>query len=131
MAERPDAVDDARRGFEEAVEAFRRAGVAAVDAAEQLWTERGFDKTTVNDVCEAAGVTVGAFYFHFAKKEDLLVELALQGSSRLWTEYSELDRRGVTTTEALERILTHHGPRDTDGADALCAELGHLALAVE
>ena len=33
MAERPDAVDDARRGFEEAVEAFRRAGVAAVDAA--------------------------------------------------------------------------------------------------
>ncbi|MFD5142523.1 tetratricopeptide repeat protein [Streptomyces sp. NPDC058401] len=29
------------------------------------------------------------------------------------------------------RILTHHGTRDTDGADALCAELGHLALAVE
>lgn len=29
------------------------------------------------------------------------------------------------------RILTHDGPRDTDGADALCAELGHLALAVE
>ncbi|MFF4277076.1 tetratricopeptide repeat protein [Streptomyces sp. NPDC001536] len=29
------------------------------------------------------------------------------------------------------RILTHHGPRDTDGADAVCAELGHLALAVE
>lgn len=29
------------------------------------------------------------------------------------------------------RVLTHHGPRDTDGADALCAELGHLALAVE
>ncbi|MFD6878396.1 MULTISPECIES: FxSxx-COOH system tetratricopeptide repeat protein [unclassified Streptomyces] len=29
------------------------------------------------------------------------------------------------------RILTHHGPRGTDGADALCSELGHLALAVE
>ncbi|MGW7328136.1 tetratricopeptide repeat protein [Streptomyces sp. NPDC054840] len=29
------------------------------------------------------------------------------------------------------RILSHHGPRDTDGADAVCAELGHLALAVE
>ncbi|MEW2524448.1 tetratricopeptide repeat protein, partial [Streptomyces sp. NPDC047071] len=36
--------------------------------------------------------------------------------------------------EALDlftRILTHHGPRDTDGAEAVCAELGHLALAVE
>ncbi|WTW96256.1 FxSxx-COOH system tetratricopeptide repeat protein [Streptomycetaceae bacterium NBC_01309] len=29
------------------------------------------------------------------------------------------------------RILTHHGPRDPSGADAVCAELGHLALAVE
>ncbi|WP_331751278.1 tetratricopeptide repeat protein (plasmid) [Streptomyces sp. NBC_00715] len=29
------------------------------------------------------------------------------------------------------RILTHPGPRDTDGADAVCEEVGHLALAVE
>ncbi|WP_229910093.1 tetratricopeptide repeat protein [Streptomyces flavofungini] len=29
------------------------------------------------------------------------------------------------------RILTHHGPRSTDGSDAVCEELGHLALAVE
>ncbi|MEU7650305.1 tetratricopeptide repeat protein, partial [Streptomyces huasconensis] len=29
------------------------------------------------------------------------------------------------------RILTHHGPRDADGAAAVCEELGHLALAVE
>ncbi|MFI1177509.1 tetratricopeptide repeat protein [Streptomyces melanogenes] len=29
------------------------------------------------------------------------------------------------------RILTHHGPRDTEGADAVCEELGQLALAVE
>ncbi|MCF2533412.1 ATP-binding protein [Yinghuangia soli] len=29
------------------------------------------------------------------------------------------------------RILTQHGPRATEGSDAVCAELGHLALAVE
>ncbi|MFE3202065.1 tetratricopeptide repeat protein [Embleya sp. NPDC059237] len=29
------------------------------------------------------------------------------------------------------RILTHQGPRESAGADAVCAELGHLALAVE
>ncbi|MFI6122627.1 hypothetical protein ACIBCU_22960 [Streptomyces sp. NPDC051064] len=36
--------------------------------------------------------------------------------------------------EALDlctRILTHHSPRTTDGADTVCAELGHLALAVK
>ncbi len=29
------------------------------------------------------------------------------------------------------RILTHHGPRDTVGANTVCEKLGHLALAVE
>ncbi|MFG2676880.1 tetratricopeptide repeat protein, partial [Streptomyces sp. NPDC048445] len=40
----------------------------------------------------------------------------------------------LVATEAVElftRVLTHHGPRNTDGADAVCEELGHLALAVE
>ncbi|EMD25194.1 tetratricopeptide repeat protein [Amycolatopsis azurea] len=34
--------------------------------------------------------------------------------------------------ELLTRILTHHDPAaDTDGVDTLCAELGHLPLAIE
>ncbi|GHA65359.1 tetratricopeptide repeat protein [Streptomyces termitum] len=33
--------------------------------------------------------------------------------------------------ELFTRVLTQHGPRDLTGAEALCAELGHLALAVE
>ncbi|MFD9374173.1 FxSxx-COOH system tetratricopeptide repeat protein [Streptomyces sp. NPDC059999] len=40
----------------------------------------------------------------------------------------------LTPQDALDlftRVLTHHGRRDTDGADAVCEELGHLALAVE
>ncbi|MFG3268446.1 tetratricopeptide repeat protein [Streptomyces bobili] len=33
--------------------------------------------------------------------------------------------------ELFTRVLTHHGPCDADGSEALCTELGHLALAVE
>ncbi|WP_344406665.1 FxSxx-COOH system tetratricopeptide repeat protein [Streptomyces longisporus] len=33
--------------------------------------------------------------------------------------------------DLLTRIATHAGPRDLDGASELCAELGHLPLAVE
>ncbi|WP_327425363.1 tetratricopeptide repeat protein [Streptomyces sp. NBC_01707] len=39
-----------------------------------------------------------------------------------------------TPTEAVDlftRILTHDGPRDTEGTPDLCADLGHLAIAVE
>ncbi|GCD93660.1 FxSxx-COOH system tetratricopeptide repeat protein [Embleya hyalina] len=37
----------------------------------------------------------------------------------------------IDATALFTRILTHHGPRGTHGTDALCEELGHLALAVE
>ncbi|GAA2815614.1 tetratricopeptide repeat protein [Streptomyces showdoensis] len=33
--------------------------------------------------------------------------------------------------ELFTRILSQHGPREHTGADAVCAELGHLALAIE
>ncbi|MET9444402.1 tetratricopeptide repeat protein, partial [Streptomyces sp. NPDC006610] len=52
-----------------------------------------------------------------------------------WHHHATAIRLGVfSPNESLElftRVLTHHGPRDTDGADAVCEELGHLALAVE
>ncbi|WP_213089404.1 tetratricopeptide repeat protein [Streptomyces flaveus] len=35
------------------------------------------------------------------------------------------------SVELFTRILTHDGPRETDGAREVCEELGHLALAVE
>src|ERR1700752_3551780 len=37
---------------------------------------KGYTATTVDDICEAAGVTKGAFFHHFKRKEDLAVEAA-------------------------------------------------------
>ena len=45
---------------------------AILDAAARLTRKEGFDKVTIRDICRAAGVTTGAFYHHFASKEDLL-----------------------------------------------------------
>jgi AcrR family transcriptional regulator len=43
-----------------------------VDCAQRLFLERGYERTTVNDVIAATGVSKGAFYHHFRAKEDLL-----------------------------------------------------------
>ncbi|WP_439680166.1 tetratricopeptide repeat protein [Embleya sp. MST-111070] len=52
-----------------------------------------------------------------------------------WHRHATTIRLGaLESADALAlftRILTHQGPREVDGADAVCAELGHLALAVE
>ncbi|MYU25761.1 ScbR family autoregulator-binding transcription factor [Streptomyces sp. SID8352] len=40
-------------------------------AAGAVFAERGYDGATISDVYSRAGLTKGAFYFHFSSKEDL------------------------------------------------------------
>ncbi|MET7296249.1 hypothetical protein ABZS79_29745 [Streptomyces griseoloalbus] len=51
-----------------------------------------------------------------------------------WHDVTAIRLDVFNPNEALDlgtRILTHHGSRTTDSADTVCAELGHLALAVK
>lgn len=59
-----------RRG--EYTEATRRA---LLDAAARLFTERGFSKTSLDDVAADARVTKGAIYHHFSGKSGLFEAL--------------------------------------------------------
>ena len=42
-----------------------------LDAAEQVFAERGVSRTSLNDIAVAAGTTRGAIYWHFKDKADL------------------------------------------------------------
>jgi hypothetical protein len=48
-----------------------------LDAAVELFDEAGYGHTSLHDIIDRAGVTKGAFYYHFATKE------ALAGASSL------------------------------------------------
>ena len=50
----------------------RRSHNRILDAAAQLFRERGVEATSVADVMKAAGMTHGGFYRHFESKEDLI-----------------------------------------------------------
>ncbi|QNP73613.1 TetR/AcrR family transcriptional regulator [Streptomyces roseirectus] len=44
-------------------------------AATRLFAEQGYDRTSVQEIVEAAGVTKGALYHYFGSKDDLLHEV--------------------------------------------------------
>jgi TetR/AcrR family transcriptional repressor of nem operon len=47
-----------------------------LDAAMSIIRAKGYEGTTVDDICEAAGLTKGSFFHHFESKEELAVEAA-------------------------------------------------------
>ncbi|HZN78820.1 MAG TPA: helix-turn-helix domain-containing protein [Mycobacterium sp.] len=54
-----------------------------LDAAEEVFAEKGFAPATLDDIAHAAGYTKGAIYKHFATKEDLFLAV----SDRYWRRY--------------------------------------------
>jgi AcrR family transcriptional regulator len=72
-----------------------------VDVGRRLWRAQGFSATTVGEICEAAGVAKGTFYFYFPRKEDLLVEIGLDTSHRVGDDLAERLGSDDSTAEVL------------------------------
>jgi AcrR family transcriptional regulator len=80
-----------------------------VRAALDLWTERGFetgiDETTVEEIVRAAGVTKGTFYFHFAHKEEILLEMGWDTAAVANEEARRCLAAGRSLDDALARVM--------------------------
>ncbi len=44
------------------------------DTASTLFKKKGYDQTTVGDICRKAGISTGAFYHHFKSKDQVIAE---------------------------------------------------------
>lgn len=76
-----------------------------LSAAAWLIAEKGYDNTTLDDVTERANVSRGTFYYNFAAKEDLVVELSLSSLSSSIESALAMSSKGAASEQALERLL--------------------------
>jgi AcrR family transcriptional regulator len=79
-----------------------------VQAAMALWRANGYARTTVADICRAAGVSKALFYFYFPRKEDVLFEV------------------GVLSTDAARSVATEMLAKPYDVPDVITAILASL-----
>lgn len=74
-----------------------------LDAALQVIRTRGYSATTVEDICNAAGVTKGSFFHHFKGKQDLAISAA-----NYWSEMTSGLFEGApyhAHVDPLDRVL--------------------------
>ena len=59
-----------------------------LDTALRLFRERGFDKTTMRDIAAEAGVAIGAAYYYFRSKEELVMAFYLRTAEEARDEFT-------------------------------------------
>ncbi|MFE4520416.1 TetR/AcrR family transcriptional regulator [Kitasatospora sp. NPDC056783] len=76
-------------------------------AARELFLSAGFARTSIEDVCAAAGYTRGAFYSNFGGKEELLLALFDDEAARRMAELADLAAacEGLAPGERAERLV--------------------------
>jgi AcrR family transcriptional regulator len=80
--------------------ALRRAEL--IECAQRLFLEKGYERTTINDVIAATALSKGAFYHHFRAKEDLLEAIAARFAQQAVDQTAAVG--GDAALDALQRL---------------------------
>lgn len=76
-----------------------------LNAARDVIRRKGFDATTVDDLCDAADVTKGAYFHHFKSKEALGIAAAETWSEQTGALFEAAEYHNVGSP--LERLLAY------------------------
>jgi AcrR family transcriptional regulator len=81
---------------------------AIIKAALQLWGERGYDTgiddTTAEEIAARAGVAKATFYFHFARKDDILLETGWLTAKVFYEDALKALLRGGSADDVIDEV---------------------------
>src|SRR6516165_5386923 len=71
-------------------EAGEETRTRLLDAAEQLFAERGLDAVSVRDITELADANTAAIHYHFGSKQDLIAAVLARRAAAMGERREEL-----------------------------------------
>lgn len=84
-------------------------------AAEELFAERGYHDTSMDDIAARVGIAKGTVYLHFASKEDLTLALIEHSVRRFAQELETILASDGTPRARLEAVFERaYGTRDEE-----------------
>ncbi len=87
-------------------------------AAERLFSQRGYEATSVRDIAEALDIKAGSLYAHIETKEDLLWEILTAAADRFFAAVQPIVQSNLVTVEKLRRCIAAHVQVITKSAPA-------------
>jgi len=77
-----------------------------IDAAENLFSEKGFKETSVDEICDEVGVAHGLFYYYFDSKDNVIEAITERMMKELVRDLEEIVKRdGLGADEKFKRLL--------------------------
>lgn len=78
-----------------------------LDAAVRLVLQKGFEATSIRDICKEAGLSIGAFYHHYPSKDALMNEAFLHFDVTLDEDAAAARYDELPPADAVREILVH------------------------
>lgn len=87
-----------------------------IDAADKLFSDRGYHKTSFQDISEATDIPRGNFYYYFKTKDDILDAVVKKRSESLQCVLDEIE---ASVDSPLERLMRFVEMLDMNASDIL------------
>lgn len=85
-----------------------RTAQAIVEAANQLFAERGYAAVSMRTLAQRVGIQVGALYNHFQTKQDVLATMMRRHMEELLAAWDDAYDAGDPPLQALESFTRFH-----------------------
>ncbi len=92
---------------------------AIVTVAAQLFAEKGFGSTSLDDIAEVLSVTKGALYYHVKNKEEILRLIYLSVLTVAEEPLRHIVESDLSSAEKLHRAIEHHIEVSADRSPAI------------
>lgn len=92
-------------------------------AALELFSEKGYDQTSIDDIAERADVARGTFFNYFPRKEDLIGAWSERRRAKLMTHLAETRSYGAGAVAQLKQCVSVLGRINEEERDLTVAML--------
>lgn len=78
-----------------------------INAAKELFMEKGFDKTSVNDITNKVGMSHGSFFYYFKSKKEVMKEV-IKDNLNFWEKFTTdlIENGDLTSLQKIEVVLS-------------------------